>query len=65
MSVEKKLEIPEAEENVNRLSITTTKRTVMIYSVLTMCLAICLYYAIESSSQPWGCRNFYPNLRGN
>lgn len=26
MSVEKKLEIPEAEENVNRLSITTTKK---------------------------------------
>lgn len=37
----------------------------MIYSVLTVCLAICLYYSIESSTHLRGCRNFYPNLGGN
>ena len=38
------------------------KRIVMIYSVITVCLAICLYYSNGSSQPPWGWRHFYPDL---
>lgn len=64
-----KLKIPEAEGNFNILSITTmqkaVKRIVMIYSVITVCLAICLYYSSESSPPPRGCRHFYPGSGEN
>lgn len=69
MSVEKKFPIPEAEKNFNISSITTTtmkntvKRIVMIYSVPTVCLAICLYYSIEFSPQPRGGHGCLPQLR--
>ena len=39
------------------------KRIVMIYSVPTVCLAICLYYSIESSPQPRRGQGFLPQLR--
>lgn len=41
----------------------TVKRIVMIYSVPTVCLAICLYYSIEFSPQPGGRHGCLPQLR--
>lgn len=59
MSDKKKLQIPETKGNFNISSVTTAtkntvERVVMIYLVLTLCLAICLYYSIEFSATTLG-----------
>lgn len=58
MSDEKKLQIPETKGNFNISVTTATKNTVervvMMYSVLTLCLAICLYYSTEFSATTSG-----------
>lgn len=58
MSDEKKLQIPETKGNFNISVTTATKNTVervvMIHSVLTLCVALCLYYSTEFSATTSG-----------